>query len=104
MDGYRKLQHDEVDQTHNVSNATTPKNASFFNIGATPLDENLDNPLHGIEPANVVDGDEKTPSRFKTLDRYEWITILPKDKYSCVRNTCTKKFMYLPCTISSKFR
>lgn len=30
----------------------------IFDIKTTPLDENLDNLLHGTETANIVDGDE----------------------------------------------
>ncbi|CAI9753121.1 unnamed protein product [Fraxinus pennsylvanica] len=72
-DVHQNVQHEELNHNHSVSNNNAPETPNF-DIGIGPSDENLDNPLHGTEAANIDDVDGQVSSHSRTSDRYEWIT------------------------------
>ncbi|XP_022897696.1 uncharacterized protein LOC111411393 [Olea europaea var. sylvestris] len=69
------VQHDNIHLEPSVPNnnaADTP----IFDVGAAPLDEMLEDPLHGTDANNIADVDKGTSSHSRSSDTYQWITSM----------------------------
>ncbi|XP_022875667.1 uncharacterized protein LOC111394122 [Olea europaea var. sylvestris] len=67
------IQHDDIHHEPSALNNNIVDSLIEY-VGAVPLDEMLEDPLHGTNGANIVDINERMSSHSQSSDTYQWIT------------------------------